>query len=308
MDKILVAGVDTVVGANLAEALSGHHTVTGVSFQSNVQLPTCSVESETPSKPATILELLRRVRPTRMILCGAGAHSSWDESQSPQTADVTRAKFWTDAAHAAGCHLTLISSDAVFTGPWMFHAENSHSLCSSQESALLQEIEQLAASTSADSLIVRTHAFGWQAGSALGWLEELLTDLERGSIGSADFARHGTPILATDLAEVLRKSWATGLVGIHHVAGAERVSPREFAMRLAAHFRLTTPATPIAGSLVDRTIGFGCGETSLQTRKIRRALGISLPLLDESLDRLYQQHLSGYRANLSGKALTSKVA
>ena len=32
MDKILVAGVNTVVGANLAETLTEHHTVIGVSF------------------------------------------------------------------------------------------------------------------------------------------------------------------------------------------------------------------------------------------------------------------------------------
>ena len=181
-------------------------------------------------------------------------------------------------------------------------------VCTSAESSLLRQIEVHAAATSADALIIRTHAIGWQVGANHGWLESLLTSVERGSIGSVDFARHGTPMLATDLAEILKKSWESGLVGTHHVAGAERISPREFAMRLADHFRLPKPATPIAGSLVDRSTGFGCGETSLQTRKIRRALGIPLPLLDESLDRLYQQHLSGYRASLGGKTLVSRVA
>ena len=32
--------------------------------------------------------------------------------------------------------------------------------------------------------------------------------------------------MATDLAEVLKKSWESGLVGTHHIAGAERISPR----------------------------------------------------------------------------------
>ena len=308
MDKILVAGINTVVGSNLAESLSATHHVTGVSFQSKVHLPNCNVEADNPRKPAAVLELLQRVKPTRIVLCGAGAESSWDESCKPQPQDVAQAKLWIDAAHAAGCQLTLISSDAIFTGPWMFHAENSHSVCSSPESTLLLQIEQYAAAAAADSLIVRTHALGWHASSGGGWLESLLADLERGTIGSVDFARHGTPMLATDLADVLVRSWETGLVGTHHVAGAERVSPREFAMKLAGHFRLPTPAAPIAGSLVDRTTGFGCGETSLQTRKIRRALGIPLPLIDESLDRLYQQHLSGYRLRLGGQTLNSRVA
>jgi len=308
VDKILVAGVNTVVGANLAEALSGQHSVVGVSFDSQVDLPSCEVESDSPRKPAAVLEMLQRVQPGRIVLCGTGAESSWDESQRPQAADVARAKIWIDAAHEAGCRMTLISSDAIFTGPWMFHAENSHSICPSTESALLQQIEQHAAATSADTLIVRTHAIGWQVGSNHGWLETMLQELERGMIGSVDFARHGTPMLATDLADILTKSWESGLVGTHHIGGAERVSPRKFALRLAAHFRLPTPASPIAGSLADRTTGFGCGETSLQTRKIRRALGIPLPLLDESLDRLYQQHLNGYRARLGGQVAASRVA
>jgi dTDP-4-dehydrorhamnose reductase len=308
VDKILVAGVNGVVGANLAEALSDKRSVVGVSFNNPVNLPTCQVEEETPRKPAAIVEMLRRINPARLVLCGAGADSSWDGSRRPQPADVAQAKSWIDAAQEAGCHLTLISSDAVFTGPWMFHAENSHSLCNSTESTLLRQIEEHAAATSADALIVRTHAIGWQVGSNPGWLESLLATVERGSIGSVDFARHGTPMLATDLAEILKKSWESGLVGTHHVSGSERVSPREFAMRLASHFRLARPATPIAGSLVDRSTGFGCGETSLQTRKIRRALGIPLPLLDESLEKLYQQHLNGYRNSLCGQHATTKVA
>ena len=308
MDKILVAGVNTAVGANLAEALSDQRPVVGISFNSTVELPSCEVEAETPKKPAAVQEFLKQTQPSRIVFCGIGAESSWDESRRPQAADATLAKTWLDAAHAVGCHLTLISSDAVFTGPWMFHAENSHSLCPSAESTILRQIEQHATDTSADALIVRTHAIGWQSGSSHGWLESLLTQLERGSVGSVDFARHGTPMLATDLAEVLKRSWESGLVGTHHISGAERISPREFAMRMADHFRLPKPATPIAGSLVDKTVGFGCGETSLQTRKIRRALGIPLPLLDESLDRLYQQHVSGYRSRISGQVMNSRVA
>lgn len=308
MDKILVAGVNTVVGANLAEALCEQRSVIGVSFTSSVELPKCAVEAETPKKPAAILEYLKKVQPSRIVFCGIGAESSWDESRRPQQSDVALAKTWVEAAQEAGSHLTLISSDAIFTGPWMFHAENSHSVCPSPESMVLRQIEEITTQASADSLIVRTHALGWKPGSSHGWLEALLTDLERGSVGSVDFARHGTPMLATDLADILLKSWESGLVGTHHISGAERISPREFALRMADHFRLAKPATPIAGSLADRTVGFGCGETSLQTRKIRRALGIPLPLLDESLNKLYQQHVNGFRSRLRGETVTSRVA
>jgi dTDP-4-dehydrorhamnose reductase len=308
VDRILVAGINTVVGSNVAESISAQHRVTGISFDSPIELPTCDVEAEPARKTAAIAEVLGKVKPKRIVFCGVAAESCWDERFRPQQSDLDLAKLWIDAAKVVDCQLTIVSSDAVFTGPWMFHAENSGALCPSNEAGLLQKIEQYAIETSADTLIVRTHALGWRAGCEAGWLESLLGDVESGVIGSVDFARHGTPLLATDLAEILKRCWESGLVGIHHAAGAERISPRKFALRLAAHFRLPTPASPIAGCLADKTVGYGCGETSLQTRKIRRALGIPMPLLDESLERLYQQHVNGYRLRLSAHAPVSRVA
>ena len=56
--------------------------------------------------------------------------------------------------------------------------------------------------------------------------------------------------------------------------------------------------------------GCGCGETSLQTRKIRRALHVSLPMLEDGVLRLFQQHADGYRSRLTGHSVVpeSRVA
>jgi dTDP-4-dehydrorhamnose reductase len=116
--------------------------------------------------------------------------------------------------------------------------------------------------------------------------------------------------LASDLAEVISRAWSAGLSGTYHVAGAERANPVQFARRVAHHFQLPIPEPVVTESLVDRPTGYGCGETSLQTRKIRRALSVALPMLEESVLHLFQQHADVYRSRLTGHSVMpgSKVA
>ena len=310
MDKVLIAGIDTVVGGNLAAGLAQQAPVTGVTLGEPTQIAGINLESRVASTPEAIQQIIQKVRPARVVLCGSAARSGWDGSVPPSEADLEQASWWSDAARQSGAQLTLISSDAIFTGPWMFHAENSHSLCPSSPAQTARDIEARVLANCPDALIVRTHAFGWQPGEKSGWIESLLTKLERGFDTDLDCTRYASPILASDLTEIISAAWTVGLSGIYHVAGAERVNPVQFASRLAQQFHLPIPLTMAMESLISRPSGFGCGETSLQTRKIRRALGVSMPMLDEGLQRLFQQHAEGDRGRLSGRASlpTSRVA
>lgn len=301
MDKVLIAGIETVVGGNLAASLAQQSSVTGVALDVPVQIAGVRLEPREASSPEAVRQIVQKVRPTRVVLCGNAARSGWDGGASPGAADLEQASWWSEAVREAGSQLTLIASDAIFTGPWMFHAENSHSLCPSSAAQIARDIEARVLANCPDALIVRTHAFGWQPGEKPGWIESLLTRLERGFDTDLDCIRYASPILATDLSDIIAGAWTAGLSGIYHIAGAERVNPVQFASRLAEQFHLPIPLTMAKESLIGRPSGFGCGETSLQTRKIRRALGVSMPMLGEGLQRLFQQHVEGDRARLSGR-------
>ena len=310
MDKVLIAGIETVVGGNLAAGLAQQSPVTGVTLGEATQIAGIHLEPQAASSAEAVRQIIQKVRPARVVLCGSAARSGWDGSVLPGEADLEQAAWWSDAVRDAGVQLTLISSDAIFTGPWMFHAENSHSVCPSPPAQAARDIEARVLANCPDALIVRTHAFGWQPGEKPGWIESLLTRLERGFDTDLDCTRYASPILATDLTEIISGAWTVGLSGTYHIAGAERVNPVQFASRLAEQFHLPIPLTMAKESLIGRPSGFGCGETSLQTRKIRRALGVSMPLLGEGLQRLFQQHVEGDRGRLSGRPNlpTSRVA
>lgn len=294
MESLLVAGVDTMIGVNFAAQLADQFHVSTCGSRSGRRIAGCQAldESRHVGSPDAVL---RDVKPRRLVLCPSGANSGWETVPRPETGDVAWTERWLRAASDADVAVTLISSDAVFTGPWMFHAENSLSVCPSPEATILRQIEQLAVELSPEALILRTNTFGW--GSA--WLETTLADLEAGRGCQADCVRYASPILVNDLIEITLKAWQAGLAGVYHVAGAERCNPRAFAQKLASEFGCQMPGIATIASLTNCSSGYGCSETSLQTRKIRRALGIPAPLLNDGLKKLRQLSLSGYRELLS---------
>jgi len=313
VDRVLIAGVESVVGANLAACFSDRCDVRGVSFARSAPLAACETSVCPPRDVDAVRGTIAANQPSWLFYCGPASRSTWS-GLSPDECDSTLSaavRIWAQAAEQMNCRFALISSDAVFTGPWMFHREECTGHCPSAAAQELRAAEEAALRAAPSALVVRTNAYGWSPASAgSGWIEEILSGLASGTAGPFDCLRHATPILATDLAEVLAQACHAGLSGVYHAAGAERTNPARFVEALAEVFDLPAPRSPSVSSLSERPTGFGRGETSLYTRKIRRALGISLPLLSDGLGRLRAQQVSGYCDLLAnpGRPLRDKVA
>jgi dTDP-4-dehydrorhamnose reductase len=311
VERLLIVGIDMVVGANLATHLADKFHVIGISSSEEISIEGC----ETTMLPLADAPATRQAvavhRPDHVVLCQAAGDSSWhgaDASDFRAAANATL--HWIEAIRTAGKRLTLLSSDAVFTGPWMFHTESCDSFCQAAEAQTLRALEDAALKNSANSLVVRTHAYGWSPRLDGGWIDGLLAALEGDQSPIFDCVAHATPILATDLADVLVAAWNAGMSGLYHVAGAERTSPHRFACALAGVFDLAPPQAISLSPTATPPAGFARGEASLHTRSIRKALGIGLPMVVEGLERLRAQHDEGFDRRFSrGKGFaTSKVA
>jgi dTDP-4-dehydrorhamnose reductase len=145
-------------------------------------------------------------------------------------------------------------------------------------------------------------------GSNGGWIESVLSALENGRSPDCDPISHGTPILASDLADYLEAALEDDLTGLFHIAGAERVSPHQFVRQLSNAFELPLPARRSLRELSSRPTGFGRGETSLQTCRFRSEYDCTMPLLSEGIERLLEQNRSGHRERLSGQVVCSEKA
>jgi dTDP-4-dehydrorhamnose reductase len=305
VDRILVVGAESVAGGNLAafQAESAPPAaVLAISRVGGISIPGCEVRCE-PRDAVQPAALIREWRPARVIVCGQAAVSSWEPaSEQVGTADVEEAAAWASACRAGGAQCTYVSSDAVFSGPWMFHDEECSGRCELPAAAALRQAERRVQEADPDSLILRTHVYGWSPRGDSGWIEQRLAELRSKRFADQDCERHATPILATDFARILHRAWTAGRTGVFHLAGAERISPLRFVQRLAEQYQLPWLSLLRRDALQERSTGFGAGECSLQTKRLRKALCVAMPMLSEGLARLAQQDVSGYRARLCGGA------
>jgi dTDP-4-dehydrorhamnose reductase len=175
----------------------------------------------------------------------------------------------------------------------------------------LRDLEETVLELCPGAFVVRTHAYGWNPiAESTGWIEGIVAALESERPGIFDCVPHATPILATDLAELLPPSWEAGLSGVHHIGGAERVSPHRFVCALARIFDLVPPRASVLAPAEVPSAAFGQGETSLRTQAIHRAIGRPMPMLSEGLQRLFEQKNDGFDRRFRGgrRPATSKVA
>jgi dTDP-4-dehydrorhamnose reductase len=307
VNSLLIVGVDTVAGANLALFFAEKCRVWTWASQSGYEIANCEA-LDPADAPA---QIITQCRPDHIIYCGPAAASAWEANAASKIHDdiVEHAQEWASAAELLKSRFVMISSDAVFSGPWMFHEEDSPSACPSCHAQLIRAAEQAVLETCSQALVVRTNVFGWSADPrGSGWLETIIAKIETRRFVDEDHIRHATPILATDLAEIVDRACREELHGVYHVAGAERVSPLKFVQRLADRFDLPWLAVRRESVLNEPPRGFGEGECSLQTKQIRKELCVAMPLLSEGLNRLHEQAHNGYRDKLRSTATESRQA
>ncbi|QGJ70364.1 dTDP-4-dehydrorhamnose reductase [Planctomycetales bacterium 10988] len=298
MEKLLITGVDGILGSNLATTFAEQFEVVGLYDSQPVELEGCLVESA-DGDPIAHLD---QHRPDWVIHCGPHSRSSWEDIvASPELRYPQAERFALEMAEACAersLPMTLMSTDAVFSGPRLFHDEQARPAgdCLLAQSA--RRLEQLMREFPVQ--IVRTHAFGWSPMvDDPGHAEFLWHTLAEGLPCKVDADRHATPILASDLAPLLLEAHQRQIRGILHITGAERTSPFRFAAILARAFGLSGRHIRLEannGSYSTRRPFVQ--ETSLNTRRARRLLNQPMPMLRDSLGRFAEQAANGYRAQV----------
>ncbi|NQT12471.1 MAG: sugar nucleotide-binding protein [Planctomycetes bacterium] len=309
-EKLLVTGVEGVVGANLALSLSRRFEVVGLFSGGPVSLPGCMTTSWQPHDAAAWRAFMRRQRPQWIIHCGPLACCSWDLPQKCPDAEQethTCAQLAQTAAESES-RLTVISSDAVFAGPRLFHDERAPTSSRQPFARAISRVEEALEATGA--MVVRTHAYGWSpAGAAPGFAERVWESLIEGNSATFDPHQHATPILASHLAELLLLAYRRGLRGRYHIAGAERTSAWRFAEELGGAFGLRGAEVSVDEGPPPGGVPAHLHETSLATRRAQRELASPMPMLREGLDAFADQAADGYRARLQcGVARTAVTA
>jgi len=297
VDKILVVGIDSVVGANFAAELAQRFQIIAVSLGELLDIAGCEIVLCDTGDTESVRKCVASQRPNGVVFCGPTSQTAWSSPDGShlQPAGVAAVRPWAAAAAEFGSEFTLVSSDAVFTGPWMFHRENGTSFCDTHPARVIRLVEKEVANCNPDALIIRTHVYGWAPSNGTpsfvnAVFESLLNELP----WEVDCTAHATPILATDFAGILATAIEHRLRGLFHLGGGERINRFRFASLLADEFGLNPASLMPVEPACEARKEFGLGETSLQARKLKRTLEFAPPLIREGLARLHDQYRSGY--------------
>ncbi len=301
MEKLLIVGIDTLAGSNLALTMADRCNIVGISDRSGFELPGCRTLPIRLSASEAVGESIVAERPAWIVYSGPTACSSWDccdEQQFPH--EPRQIAIVNEASKQCGSYLTLISTDAVFHGPRLFHRETFPK--AHDRPAAIAAIEAEKAITADGALIVRTHVFGWSH-TATSFAERLWASLTEERPVAPSGTRYATPILASDLAELLWRAFRKKLSGVYHAGGAERASMWQFATQLAATCGTSMKVLQLTATMRGADLAMQgqlrCGqETSLDSRKLQRAVEMPLPLLRDGIDQFVEQSHNGYRERL----------
>lgn len=153
------------------------------------------------------------------------------------------------------------------------------------------------------TLIIRTNFFGWGHLYRQSFSDWIIASLRSGKPITMFEDVHFTPILADRLAWVTHEMVTQGISGVLNIAGDERFSKYDFAIRVAERFGLSK-ALIVRGrmngskSLVPRP-----HDMSLDNTKVSRLLGQRLGSVDEFLEELYEQEQQGRATELRNAVL-----
>jgi dTDP-4-dehydrorhamnose reductase len=311
MDNVLIIGIEGAVGAGLASVLGQNHNVVGLANRSGINVAGCHIIQATGHDDASIQQHILSERPDWIIFCGAASRSSWD-SEAVRNAGISDAYAigWSRAAAASDVEFCMISSDAVFSGPWMLHKEDDEHFCATPQANRLRQIETVVLEQNHEALIVRTNAFGWSPDAETPeFAESMMDSLDGGLPVDLDFLRYSSPILVTDLGTMLLKAHTEQLRGVLHISSSERINPFQFAERLAELADLNSPEFPDQTILEGPVTGFGKGETTLDCNLAAELLGVRMPLIDDGIGQFIRQAEDGLLDKLrSDQAQVSRVA
>ena len=304
--KLLITAVDGLVGANLACCLADRFEVLGISQRPAPNAPGWDRLLGPISETVTLRRTVNYFRPDWIIHCGPLSAGIWDLGEPVQAErEVQRTKCLAAAARQISARLTVILTDAMFCGPRLFHRTDDRPASRSPAAMTAARIERSLVASGA--LVVRTHAFGWSPPKAEpSFAERSWLALKEGRTLEYEPQQHASPILASDLAELLYEAYNRRLEGLQHMAGAERVGMGRFVRDLALALGLQGEIAPAAAPS-QPSRGRLC-ETALDSRPAQLLLEHAMPLFWPGLLRFVAQASNGYRARLQAVAVRRAAA
>lgn len=310
MTRILITGISGLLGINLALEAAKEHDVVGVLHESMLKDPGFETIQADLLDADVISNLLDQTEPDWVINCAALADLDACEQQ-PGLAQRLNAELpGRLAAEAAkrGSRFLQVSTDAVFDGIKGDYDEEDAPTPVSVYGRTKRLAELGVKAAHPHALIVRPVFFGWSVSGDRSLVEFFYNNLSLGSAVPGFVDRLFCPLLVNDLAQIMLQLLHKNQRGLYHVVSSDHMSKYDFGVGIAQRFDLDSnlihaTKTASANTAAQRSLNL-----TLRTTRLSKILGHRLPTIELGIERLYEQHQSGYRAQLRTMAVIPELA
>jgi len=284
--KVLVTGANGLLGSKLVEALSTSYEVFPTDNAQAVYSKSMRMDIADANE---VLEIFSEVRPDAVI--HAAAETNVDKCETDRglawrvNAEGTRNI--SQACAKIEAKLIYMSTDYIFDGEKGLYTEYAQANPLNYYGLTKLKGEEFVRELCHDYVIARTSVlYGWHP-RKLNFATWVIDSLKDGKRISVVNDHYNSPTLSDNLAEMIQRALKVHLSGVYHMAGGERISRYNFALKIAEMFDLDKALiSPMKVADLEAWIAKRPRDSSLCVDKIRKEVGIEPLNLDEALRRM----------------------
>ena len=269
--RVLIIGASGFIGQHLARRLGSApaHVVHGTHWSRPPAASSTSWHRVELADGAALEQTFALARPEVVVhlaaMADVGACERDPERASAVNVEATAAIARLCRRHAA--RLVFVSTEYVFDGRRGFYREDEAPGPNTRYGSTKREAEQRVAELAPRWSVVRTSiVYGWPAPGRRNFVPWLVERLRSGQSYRAPTGVLRTPVYVEHLVDGLVRLTEQDFPGIHHVAGSDCVSMRDFALAVADAFDLDRrqvlpPEAPQEDSGSSERLGLDCAAT-----------------------------------------------
>lgn len=302
MKRLLVTGASGLLGINLALRESTRWDVTGISNSHRLTSVPFKVISADLSADGTIQPLIETNRPDVVIHCAAMANID-DCEKSPEKAALINSVVpgrLAEVCSKRGIKLVHISTDAVFDGIVGNYLETDTPHPLSVYARTKLDGEKAVLDVFPQAVVARVNFYGWSLTGKRSLAEFFYNNLSAGIPVNGFTDVEFCPLFVNHLVDLLMNLAKSLHSGVFHVVSPVALSKYEFGCRIAEVFglddRLIKPVSVLDGGLTARR----SPRLTLNTDKLKEALQIVLPGVEEGIHAFAEQYTAGYPQRVQG--------
>jgi len=308
--RILITGASGMLGVNLALEAAKRYEVVGVLHAQTLRDPGFETLQADLLQPDEVVRVLDEARPAWVINCAALADLDVCEKQ-PRLAQQLNAelpgRLATETAKR-GLRFLHVSTDAVYDGSKGDYREEDAPAPISVYGRTKRLGELAVRGANLKALIVRPNFFGWSVRGERSLAEFFYNNLYTGNSVYGFTDRLFCPLHASDLAAVMLELLEKDLNGHYHVVSSDQISKFDFGVAISNRFSLDANLIKPASAASSGAAAPRSPNLTLNTAKVAKAFGRRMHKVAVGIERLYEQHQSGYRAKLLAMAATPEPA